>query len=223
MNSAQRAVMDLCAIAVPTAFAYAQTSERKVARLFRQDGSNDTQSRRNNHSHSCRRRLTMVQDSSRWYRDRLAMLWLLFAVGLAGCQDQPGAREAQQAAQPADAHGHEHATNSGSDKPADFSSTLTAIETMKTQICKAFADGVPDDAHHALHDVGHSLEKLPELAAKEGKFSAEQLAVVKEAVEALFDGFGKLDVTMHGGAEVDAKALEVKLTEALTKLKEAVK
>jgi hypothetical protein len=163
----------------------------------------------------------MVQDSSRWYRDRLATLWLLLIVGLAGCQDQPGAADAQQAAQPAEKQSHEHSSESS--QPADFSSTLAAIETMKTQICKAFADGQPDDAHGALHDVGHSLEKLPELAAKEGKFSANQLAIVKESVEALFDGFGKLDDTMHGGAEVDTKVLEEKLTAALTKLKEAVK
>lgn len=163
----------------------------------------------------------MFQRSSRWFGFRLAMLWSVLTVGLAGCQDQPGATEAQQAAQPADAHGHEHSSEPG--QPADFSSTLTAIEAMKTKICKAFADGVPDDAHDALHDVGHSLEKLPELAAKEGKFSADQLATVKESVEALFDGFGKLDDTMHGGAEVDAKVLEEKLTAAITKLKEAVK
>lgn len=163
----------------------------------------------------------MFLDISRRFRVRLAILWLLLAFGLAGCQDQPGATQAQQAAKPADAHGHETSSESG--QRADFSSTLTAIEAMKTKICKAFADGVPDDAHDALHDVGHSLEKLPELAAKEGKFSADQLATVKESVEALFDGFGKLDDTMHGGAEVDAIVLEEKLTAAITKLKEAVK
>jgi hypothetical protein len=93
---------------------------------------------------------------------------------------------------------------------------------MKSEICKAFADGTPDDAHDALHEVGHSLEELPGLAAKEGDLTAEQLSAVETAVEALFDGFGELDGTLHGGGEVDIKELEEKLSQALEKLEEVV-
>lgn len=129
-------------------------------------------------------------------------------IGLAGCDSKQGGAGA---------------ANSTAPKVADFGSTLASVESMTTKICKAFVEGKPDDAHDVLHDVGHALEQLPILAAKEGKFSAEQLTTINQSVEAMFDGFGKLDDSMHGGGTVDAKELETKLTEALTKLKETVK
>lgn len=107
---------------------------------------------------------------------------------------------------------------SSEEQAASFRESVAGIEAMATTICKAFADGTPEDAHDALHEVGHSLEKLPALAAKEGKLTEEQMTVVNEAVEALFDGFGKLDDTLHGGEEVDIAAIEGTLTETLAKL-----
>lgn len=123
----------------------------------------------------------------------------------------------------ADSH-TEHGENAHSDEEtADFKEVLQSVETMKTAICKAFADGTPEDAHNLLHDVGHSLEKLPELAAEQGGLTADQLSAVNTAVEELFDGFGQLDDTLHGGDEVDIDELDKKLTQALSHLKEAVK
>lgn len=113
--------------------------------------------------------------------------------------------------------------SSSEEHVANFRESVAGIEAMATKICKAFADGTPDDAHDALHEVGHSLEKLPALAAKEGKLNEEQMTLVNEAVEALFDGFGKLDDTLHGGEEVDIAAIEGTLTETLTKLNEVAK
>lgn len=107
-------------------------------------------------------------------------------------------------------------------EPETFAEAFEAVSAMKTKICKAFKDGTPDDAHAALHDVGHLLEELPELAAKGGELSEEQVSKMNAAVEALFDGFGKLDSTMHGGKEVNVEDLESKLTTALEDLKGAV-
>lgn len=124
---------------------------------------------------------------------------------------------------PANSH-TEHGENAHHDEePADFSETLQNVETMKITICKAFADGTPENAHDLLHDVGHSLEKLPELAAKKSELTSDQLSKVNSAVEELFDGFGQLDDTMHGGEEVDIDELDKRLTKALSDLKEAVK
>jgi hypothetical protein len=134
-------------------------------------------------------------------------LSLALLVGGVGCQGQVN-----------------EATQTSSEEQAEsFRESVAGIEAMATKICKAFADGTPDDAHDALHEVGHSLEKLPVLAAKDGKLTEEQMTVVNEAVEALFDGFGKLDDTLHGGDEVDIAAIEGTLTETLAKLNEVSK
>ncbi len=146
---------------------------------------------------------------------RLALL-----VGAVGCQGQVDVETSQAQPDATNAHDHE---SSSVEQAATFRESVVGIKALATQICKAFADGTPDDAHGALHDVGHSLEKLPALAAQEGKLTEEQMTVVNEAVEALFDGFGKLDDTLHGGEEVDIAAIEGMLTETLAKLNEVAK
>jgi hypothetical protein len=147
-----------------------------------------------------------------------AWFCLIVMTGLAGCRSQGesslGQEEAQADTSDSDVSPHADTAN--------FRATLADIQAMKSEICKAFADGTPDDAHDALHEVGHSLEELPGLAAKEGDLTAEQLSAVETAVEALFDGFGELDGTLHGGGEVDIKELEEKLSQALEKLEEVV-
>lgn len=140
------------------------------------------------------------------YRWSYALALALLAIGV-GCQREGDAVAEADSAEPV----------------ASFRESIAGIEAMATQICKAFSEGTPDDAHDALHEVGHSLEQLPELAAKEGKLNEEQMTVVNEAVEALFDGFGKLDDTLHGGEEVDIAAIESTLTETLAKLNEVAK
>ena len=138
-------------------------------------------------------------------------------VVLAGCQNQHDATVVEPA--PVEVSSSHESTSTASES---LITVLSNIEAMKSKICKAFADGTPEDAHDELHDVGHSLEKLPELAAAKSNLSAEQLASVNTSVEALFDNFGKLDDTLHGGAEIDIKELDKKLSQAIASLKEAV-
>lgn len=121
----------------------------------------------------------------------------------------------------ADDHDHDH-DHDHAEESATFESALSSVGQMKETICKAFKDETPGDAHDALHEVGHTLEKLPELAKAEG-LTDEQLASVKSAVESLFDGFHKLDETMHDGDAVDIGELETSLSAAMETLEGAVK
>lgn len=105
---------------------------------------------------------------------------------------------------------------------ADFQSTLNQVESMKTEICKAFTDGQPDEAHDALHEVGHVLEQLPELANKAAQLSESQVAAVQQSVEQLFNGFGQMDDQLHGGDQIDVATIEKQLSQALTDLRKVV-
>jgi hypothetical protein len=83
------------------------------------------------------------------------------------------------------------------DHPDSFPEALEQLKQFKDQIKTAFESGNPDSAHDALHEIGHVLECLPELAGKLTTDPAQTASVV-EAQTKLFDAYGKLDESMHG-------------------------
>ncbi len=108
---------------------------------------------------------------------------------LAGCGEG-------EVAEKKEGKGHDdHAEHS--EHAETLEGAMKELVAFKATIQSAFEDKKPDDAHDALHEVGHVLEELPELAEKE-KMSAEDVKTLKDAVEVLFEGFGELDKGMHG-------------------------
>ncbi len=110
----------------------------------------------------------------------------------------------------------------GSDKShPDHAETLEGamkeLAGFKTAIQKAFEDKKPGSAHDALHEVGHVLEELPELAKKE-EMSEENIKTLKDAVDVLFDGFGELDKSMHGKTGKSYEEVAKSLDDAMTTL-----
>jgi hypothetical protein len=87
-----------------------------------------------------------------------------------------------------DDHGHKHAES--------FAEAVEELVELRNTVRDAFASNDSEAAHGPLHDVGHLLEEVSELAGKE-ELSAEQMATVKSSVEALFEGFGAVDKKMH--------------------------
>lgn len=152
---------------------------------------------------------------------QLLSLVLCFSVAaFVGCGDTTDESNGGDNTESHDGHDHgdEHAH-----EPENFAEALEEVKEMKTTICKAFADGTPDDAHTPLHNVGHALEELSEMAKKEADVTPEQLEAVKAQVEVLFEGFAKLDGVMHGGPEVKIEDLEKDLTAAITELEGVMK
>lgn len=101
--------------------------------------------------------------------------------------------------------------------PETFAEALEQLATQKTNIQRAFEKSDPESAHDDLHTIGRVLESLPTLAKKSGIAEAD-LPAVKEAVDALFDAFGKLDETLHGGDETPYKDVAEKIDTALSAL-----
>lgn len=146
---------------------------------------------------------------------------LLLFVATTGCDNASTETASSDTANSQQSHDHDH--DEHADEPATFAEALAKLQEMKSEICTAFENETPEDAHDALHGVGHLLEDLPKLAAQQDGLSAEQLGNVETAVESLFDGFGQLDDTLHGGEEVDLEQLDKQLTEAMASLEGAVK
>ena len=102
--------------------------------------------------------------------------------------------------------------------PETFAEALKQLDTQKSNIQAAFEKSDPESAHHDLHTIGRLFESLPDLAKKAGIADAD-LPAVKVAVDSLFDAFGKLDETLHGGDETPYKEVAEQIETAIVSLK----
>ncbi|MFM7920235.1 MAG: hypothetical protein ACKPJJ_08420 [Planctomycetaceae bacterium] len=140
----------------------------------------------------------------------LASLVVLPGVLLLGCQDAPPAPVAEM---------HEH--GEGHHHPETLAEALTELTELRDTIRDAFAADDTDKAHDPLHEVGHIIEVVQELAEKE-KLPEERLAAVKTSTEELFTAFGEVDKTMHGGEGSSYKDVSAKIDAAMAALKSAI-
>jgi hypothetical protein len=101
-----------------------------------------------------------------------------------------------------------------------MSAALQAIESQSSAIKSAFTAGKPDDAHDALHEIGHALEAFQSFATKEITDSG-LAGSVKDAIEKLLVAYGALDDGMHGGKETKYEEVEKTIDESLQILRQA--
>jgi len=117
-------------------------------------------------------------------------------------------------------HGHEghaHEPAGADGLPADFASAVANLRPLYEAIREAFQAGDKGKADKPLHQVGHLLESLPELAGKAG-LGEQELAKAKSAASAMFEAYGELDEAIHAGQEPDYGAVAEKLDKAMAEL-----
>jgi len=114
-------------------------------------------------------------------------------------------------------HDHEghHEEEAGHER--SLSETVQQIKESGDKIIDAFSSGNPDSAHHDLHEIGHVIESLPELA-KKSDFTSAQQDSIREITEGLMDAFGELDGTLHGGDSVQVSDISKTVSEHMEKL-----
>ncbi len=89
--------------------------------------------------------------------------------------------------------------------------------SLRDTIRDSLAAGDKDKADEALHDLGHVLEQIPELAKSHSSDASE---AVKQDVDDLFNLFGKLDEQIHAHAEVTYDEYSEKIDAAIERLHE---
>lgn len=156
---------------------------------------------------------------------RPSVLVSLAAIGLAvvGCAPaQPKAPPAAGAAKPAaHDHGHDHGDHA---HPETLAAGIAELEKLLGTIGEKLAGGATEAADDAVHMVGHLIEDLEGLLAKED-LGAEARAAGKKAIDELFECFDTLDTALHakqGEGEPPAKvheSLADKMKAALEALK----
>lgn len=82
----------------------------------------------------------------------------------------------------------------GHDHPTTLVEAHDQLVHMSATIKQAFEAGKPGDAHDALHEIGHVIEAIPELAKKAGLTDEEASTKVSDDLMA---SFGKLDSVLH--------------------------
>ncbi len=117
-------------------------------------------------------------------------------------------------------HSHDHDHDHG-DEVKSMADAWKEIEKFAGEIKKACEADKPDDAHDALHEIGHSLEAMESLTSKELK-SDEAKASAKAALKVLFDAFGAIDDGMHGGKGKKYDEVAKEIDDALTTIKKLV-
>ncbi len=93
-------------------------------------------------------------------------------------------------------HGHEHAD--GHAHAETLAEAVKELEGICGKVKAAYEKNDADAADEPLHDVGHTLEEIKELA-KTSKLDAAGKAEVEAAANNLLDAFGALHDGMHGG------------------------
>ena len=116
------------------------------------------------------------------------LLCLVFAAS-GGCNSSQHASEEKNG--PGHSHEHEH-----EGAPKSLHAAVNQLRDMWFDISTAMDRRDPDAAHDALHDVGHVLESMPDLAA-ETDLPESEWNEVKAAVNKLFDAFGDIDSAFH--------------------------
>ncbi len=111
-----------------------------------------------------------------------------------------------------DDHGHEH--------PETFTAAVTGLNQILDSIREAFARGDEAAADGPVHEFGHYLEDLTELAAK-SSLPDEQRAAVDGAVNELFKLFERVDAKLHGDEGVSYDEVSAEIDAAMATLNEA--
>jgi hypothetical protein len=79
-----------------------------------------------------------------------------------------------------------------------YPEAVEELAELNEAIATAFSANDSDAAHDPLHEVGHVLDEMTDLAKKQA-LSDEAVAEIGAAVVKLFDAFGKVDSLFHDG------------------------
>ncbi|MDX1926995.1 MAG: hypothetical protein SFV81_10775 [Pirellulaceae bacterium] len=129
----------------------------------------------------------MFFNNSKAVLAKLALVALTLTI--VGCEPAKPKADTGAADSGAAEKGHEHAET--------LADAVKELEGMCATIKAAFAKDDAEAAHGPMHDIGHVLEEIPDLAAKSTLDDAGK-AEVKKAAETLFEAFSAVDESMHG-------------------------
>ncbi len=128
------------------------------------------------------------------YKNTLRTIAIAVLLITSGCSEDSSQTQSTTQSNTDEKGHHDH----GDDEAMTFQQAVEKLVEMDNTIRNGFANNDSDAAHGPLHEIGHVLESIAELAKNE-EFTQEKLDAVNEAKESLFTSFGEIDKSMHGG------------------------
>lgn len=140
------------------------------------------------------------------------LLAFTLTVFIGGCQD-PNEGASLPPVMVGNHEGHDHGEGG---HPETLGEALHQLTELRDTVRDAFANDDADTAHGPLHNVGHLINEVAELAKKAG-LSEEASGVIASNTEILMDSFGAVDKKMHSAEEgSDYSEVSAKIDAALT-------
>ena len=121
---------------------------------------------------------------------------LALTIFICGCQEPDGGVTAPLV-MVEDHEGHDHGE---AGHPETLGEALHQLTELRDTVRDAFAKNDSEAAHGPLHDVGHLIDEVAELAEKAGLYEEANAAIVSNC-EVLMDSFGAVDKKMHSEDE----------------------
>ncbi len=131
---------------------------------------------------------------------RLLLIAAFACPMVVGCSSSPpppaapAAGKAPVASSHAD-HGHDHEEHEH-DHPESFAAGVAQLQATVASVKDHLAVGATDAADEAVHALGHLIEDVQGLLAKE-KLGEEAKAAASKALDDLFECFDTLDTALH--------------------------
>ena len=97
---------------------------------------------------------------------------------------------------------------------------MNELDSLRLAVKNAMADNNTEAADKAVHEIGHILEELPGLAAKQAVAVDDKL---KPAIDDLFDCFDQINQKLEGGVGKTYDELSERIDVAMATLRDKVK
>ncbi|TWT35099.1 hypothetical protein KOR42_51940 [Thalassoglobus neptunius] len=96
--------------------------------------------------------------------------------------------------------GHDGHDHQAAEAPKTFSESITQLTELRDAVQSAMEQDDLKKADGPVHQIGHLLKQIDELASDAGLTESQQKEV-KAAITTLFETFSSLDSTIHGKSD----------------------
>lgn len=116
-------------------------------------------------------------------------------LSFAGCGGEEGDDTSETTEHGEDGH-HDHDGHEEHAHAETYDEAVTELDELYASIKEAAEAGDISKAHNPLHEVGHVLELVEDLA-KEEKKTNEEVTEINAAIEELMTAYGDVDAALH--------------------------
>ena len=153
-------------------------------------------------------------------------LLIAFPISFLGCKNEqaPVEKKAPNSDNDHDDHNHEKGHTAESETGTALERLIkksNEVAGLSDKVIDALSKSDLEPVHDELHDVGHLLESMAELT-KQSTLPDGKKSEMERIVKDLFEHFGKIDESLHGGAKFKSEEVVPKISAAIADLRSLI-